>query len=309
MARPTKNNADYFSHDNDMRNHRKVKAIRVKFGIAGYAIWTMFLEVLTGSEQNRWLDNEMELELLAGDFGVSVTEIRDVLDYCIKLELLHTENGAIYSKRLDDTLKSVYEKRERAKSSAKKSGKQDAPEPPKGVSVTETQQSKEKETKENSSTDVEEEKKEPSSPEKVDFDDLGDGEPKMHLELKTANDLKKAMSQPRAPAPNRMPPPSLDELAELLVDDREMREYLAKNYRISGPDYEECIQDFILEKKADHHAPSSASDGRSHFRRWAKYWTDNQKRFQGTQGKIEQSFNVTTRAGAALRELKQANSY
>ena len=41
MARPKKNYCDYFPHDRDMRNHRKVKAIRTKFGPIGYAIWSM----------------------------------------------------------------------------------------------------------------------------------------------------------------------------------------------------------------------------------------------------------------------------
>ena len=50
MARPKKNNADYFSHDADMRNHRKMKAIRAKFGLEGYAIWNMVLEVLSNAE-------------------------------------------------------------------------------------------------------------------------------------------------------------------------------------------------------------------------------------------------------------------
>jgi hypothetical protein len=33
MARPLKNNADYFPHDNDMRNDEKILALRRKFGL------------------------------------------------------------------------------------------------------------------------------------------------------------------------------------------------------------------------------------------------------------------------------------
>ena len=47
MARPKKNNADYFPHDADMRNDPKIRALRRKFGLKGYAIWNMFLESLT----------------------------------------------------------------------------------------------------------------------------------------------------------------------------------------------------------------------------------------------------------------------
>ena len=81
MARPKKNYCDYFPHDRDMRNHRKVKAIRTKFGPIGYAIWSMTLEYLTGIDGNVFEYSDVEFELMAGDFGVSATEIREVVDY------------------------------------------------------------------------------------------------------------------------------------------------------------------------------------------------------------------------------------
>lgn len=120
MARPVKNYCDYFSHDRDMRNHRKIKAIRTKFKISGYGIWCMILEYLTGSDGNVFEYSDVELELMAGDFGVSVAEIRDVIDYCIKLELLFLKDGFINSESLDDRLKSVYEKRSVAKEKSRR---------------------------------------------------------------------------------------------------------------------------------------------------------------------------------------------
>jgi hypothetical protein len=57
---------------------------------------------------------------MAGDFGVSATEIRDVLDYCIKLEMLFLNNGFINSESLDERLVPVYEKRGRSKDNSKK---------------------------------------------------------------------------------------------------------------------------------------------------------------------------------------------
>ncbi|MBL4705443.1 MAG: DUF4373 domain-containing protein [Flavobacteriales bacterium] len=44
MARPLKNNADYFSHDNNMRNDKKILAVRRKYGSDGYSVWCMILE-------------------------------------------------------------------------------------------------------------------------------------------------------------------------------------------------------------------------------------------------------------------------
>lgn len=120
MARPIKNYCDYFPHDRDMRNHRKVKAIRTKFGITGYAIWSMTLEYLTGIDGNVFEYSDVEFELMAGDFGVSATEIRDVVDYCIKMEMLFLNNGFINSESLDERLKPVYEKRGKSKDNSKK---------------------------------------------------------------------------------------------------------------------------------------------------------------------------------------------
>lgn len=114
MARPPKNNCDYFPHDNGMRNHVKVKAIRNKFP-NGYAIWSMLLEFLTGSDGNTFEKTPLQMELLSGDFGVSVTEMSDVVDYCIKLELLFEKDGWIYSESLNERLAPVYEKRGKSK--------------------------------------------------------------------------------------------------------------------------------------------------------------------------------------------------
>lgn len=154
MARPVKNNCDYFTHDRDMRNHRKIKALRTKFGINGYALWNMILEYLTGIDGNEFENSDVELELMAGDFGVSVTEISNVLDYCLKLELLFLKNGFINSESLDERLAPVYEKRKVAKCKSKKqlriNGKFSHNNyVSNGVSVTEMPQSKVKYSKVN----------------------------------------------------------------------------------------------------------------------------------------------------------------
>jgi hypothetical protein len=115
MARPTKNNCEYFSHDNNMRNHRKVKSLRQKFERHGYSFWCMFLEVLTGSDGNVFENSELERELLSGDFSISVTEITEILNYCIRIELLFERDGFVFSESLNERLEPVYIKRGKAK--------------------------------------------------------------------------------------------------------------------------------------------------------------------------------------------------
>ena len=124
MPRPQQNNADYFSHDNDMRNHRKVKILRNKFGqVLGYAFWAIILEYLTGMDGTEFEYSDMEFEIIAAEVGeVSAAEIKNIVDYALKIELLFkTSDNFIYSESLNQRLMPVFEKRrrERQKSSAR----------------------------------------------------------------------------------------------------------------------------------------------------------------------------------------------
>lgn len=113
MARPRKNNADYFSHDNNMRNNRKIKALRNKFGILGYGTFNMFLETLTESDKFKiQLIKELDWELLSADFGCSSDELHDILNYCVEVELLTENNGIYFCDSLFERLSPLVEKRE-----------------------------------------------------------------------------------------------------------------------------------------------------------------------------------------------------
>lgn len=116
IGRPPKNNCDYFRHFTTMRNHRKVKALRNKFGqVLGYAFWAMFLEYLTGLDGNEMEYSDMEVELFAADLGISATEIRTMIDFCLKMEMVFLRDGFISSDSLDKEFVGVYEKRQNAK--------------------------------------------------------------------------------------------------------------------------------------------------------------------------------------------------
>jgi hypothetical protein len=159
MARPSKNNCDYFPHFTTMRNHKKVKALRTKFGsILGYAFWSMFIEYLTEQDGNEFENSEIEMEMFAGELGVSVTEIQEMINYCIKIELLFlTEDNFIYSDSLNEYLRPVFDKRQKAKEFSKtrkrhKNGSFcDNNIQTDGISVTEMPQSKVNKSKVNKS--------------------------------------------------------------------------------------------------------------------------------------------------------------
>lgn len=161
MARPKKHNADYFSHDADMRNDPRIKAVRRKFSHAGYAVWNMLLEVITDSDFFTIEWSEIDVEILAGDFDMTPDELREIVDYCVKLGLLQIaphfyDNGsdALVCEKLKERFSDLLNKRER---NAKK-GVSDVqnpeqtefqpPKPPQnGVSDVQNPQSKVKESK------------------------------------------------------------------------------------------------------------------------------------------------------------------
>lgn len=96
MARPIKNNLDYFSHDKDMRNDLKIKALRRKFSHKGYSIYVMMLEHLSNCEYLQYEWNELSIELLTSDFDIDTDELMEIIDYSIKLKLFEIEVGYIY---------------------------------------------------------------------------------------------------------------------------------------------------------------------------------------------------------------------
>ena len=79
MARPSKNNAEYFSHDADMRNDVKIKALRRRFSHKGYAVWCFILETLTDTDYFEIDFNEVSQELLAADYDITVGELIGLL--------------------------------------------------------------------------------------------------------------------------------------------------------------------------------------------------------------------------------------
>ena len=114
MARPKKNNAEYFTHDADMRNDVKVKALRRKFGHTGYAVWNYILETLTDSDFFQMDYSTVSRELLAADYDVSTEQLTDIVDYCMLIGLLQqTEDNLLYSEAHQRRFSTLLYNRER----------------------------------------------------------------------------------------------------------------------------------------------------------------------------------------------------
>lgn len=85
MARPRKNNADWFSHDTDLRDNLKIKAVRAKYGLEGYAIFVMLLEVLADADNFILEENDFQIEMLAGDFRIDSAILAEMIDYIVNI--------------------------------------------------------------------------------------------------------------------------------------------------------------------------------------------------------------------------------
>lgn len=113
MARPVKNNADYFSHDNDMRNDDKILAVRRKFWHEWYSIWNMLLEKLCKAD---WfiidVDN-VSIELLSWDFMIEPDMLTSMIDYFCTIRLLTKKWKGIYSQKMIDRFGWLLSKRKR----------------------------------------------------------------------------------------------------------------------------------------------------------------------------------------------------
>ena len=115
MARPRKNNADWFPHDATMRNDPKIRAVRSKFGNEGYAVWCYLLETLTDADGFELEWSELNRELLAGDFGVSTVEtLEAIVAYLGKVQLVALEGSKLTCPNLKVRLSPVLAAREKA---------------------------------------------------------------------------------------------------------------------------------------------------------------------------------------------------
>lgn len=101
MARPIKNNAEYFSHDADMRNDLRIKAVRNRFGLEGYAMYCILLEFITDADNFALKYGDAECELISADMGINSTLLKKAVEYMVKINLLQfhkTNKGEVYIK-------------------------------------------------------------------------------------------------------------------------------------------------------------------------------------------------------------------
>ena len=103
----------FFSHDADMRNDIKIKALRRRFGNDGYAVWNYLLETLTDNEEWEITFNKDTAELYAADFDITPERLTEIIEYAVHIGLLQRNEAVIFSVRHQERLQEVSDRRER----------------------------------------------------------------------------------------------------------------------------------------------------------------------------------------------------
>lgn len=196
MSRPEKLDADYFPHEKDFRNNLRVKALRRKFGLEGFAVLIMIQEVLTGSRCIQIELDPFHYEMLSGDFDINVEKLKPIIEYLLEINLVQIEDGFFRCNSLDASLLPLFEKRttnlielrKRLKPKNSNEGFQER-------KLSGNPHSKGKISKENVSLEKIEKKKRVSVSE-CEREGLSNGtEPGFHEVLKTFNSFKNRLSK------------------------------------------------------------------------------------------------------------------
>lgn len=115
MAAPNKVGLEYFSHDTDTQNDKKVRFLKAKAGITGYAIYMMFLEELY-KQNGYYLEiNDDYLTLFCYENNIDIDELKLIIDYLINYKLfnkfLYDKYQILTSERSQKNYFSVIERR------------------------------------------------------------------------------------------------------------------------------------------------------------------------------------------------------
>lgn len=114
MARPQRNNVDYFPHE--AKHGKKMFYVTQKYGNDGYATWFIIIEKLCDAEYHYLnLSDNMQLMYLTSQCRIDETKLKNILnDLAIFGSIniqLWTEKQIVWSQKLVDSINDAYKKR------------------------------------------------------------------------------------------------------------------------------------------------------------------------------------------------------
>jgi hypothetical protein len=162
-----KKESHWFSHDHNAASDPKLIALVAAYGMAGYGCWWRLLEILRGEDQYKYcITTKFAYSVLAKELLLNIEEARQFITDCIEeYQLICTDDEYIWSDSLLRRMEHLDNKRasysERGKKGAQAKLKKTEALPVDETNIAEAVQqlpaannNKPKETKENTTTDV-----------------------------------------------------------------------------------------------------------------------------------------------------------
>ncbi len=135
-----KNDLPYFSHDNNARNHPKMKALRAKFGPDGYGRFWMLNEMISQAAEAR-LDLSKRINRLAAaeELGFNEVEFTEFLTFLCdpEIDLVNEESGILTTDRTRENYSFIEAERLRKRGQGKNSAEKGQSSAEKGDSSAE----------------------------------------------------------------------------------------------------------------------------------------------------------------------------
>ena len=121
MQKANHKNTYYFSHDCNARNDEKILVMRSIYGLEGYAMYFMIIEILREQADFKLKDTKYLPNALAVQLGTDVETIQKFLnDCCDEFNLFVREDGFIYSESLNRRMGIIDEISKKRKEAASK---------------------------------------------------------------------------------------------------------------------------------------------------------------------------------------------
>ena len=121
MQKANHKNTYYFSHDCNARNDEKILVMRSIYGLEGYAMYFMIIEILREQADFKLKDTKYLPNALAVQLGTDVETFQKFLDDCCdEFNLFVRKDGFIYSESLNRRMGIVDEISKKRKEAASK---------------------------------------------------------------------------------------------------------------------------------------------------------------------------------------------
>lgn len=115
MARPLKKGIDYFSHDVNMNHDIKIKLLKAKYGLTGYAIYNLLLEDIY--KQGYYLEiNEDYILIFCSENSIDTESFNNILEFMLSRslfsEVIYSNHRVLTSKRIQENyLEATYKRK------------------------------------------------------------------------------------------------------------------------------------------------------------------------------------------------------